>query len=151
MSAGNSQQGFTLVGALILIAFMGAGLAAFGGIASHAAQREKEAELLFRGNQYRQAIEAYYRKERKYPRALAELLEDKRYPTPARHLRKLYPDPISGTTEWGLVEAPGGGIMGVYSKSEAQPIKTGGFTLADKTFADAQRYADWQFFYQPLK
>jgi type II secretory pathway pseudopilin PulG len=151
MSAGNSQQGFTLVGALILIAFMGAGLAAFGGIASHAAQREKEAELLFRGNQYRQAIEAYYRKERKYPRALAELVEDKRYPTPARHLRKLYPDPISGNTEWGLVEAPGGGIMGVYSKSEAQPIKTGGFTLADKTFADAPRYADWQFFYQPLK
>jgi type II secretory pathway pseudopilin PulG len=149
MSAGNSQQGFTLVGALILIAFMGAGLAAFGGIASHTAQREKEAELLFRGNQYRQAIEAYYRKERKYPRALAELVEDKRYPTPARHLRKLYPDPISGNTEWGLVEAPGGGIMGVHSKSEAQPIKSGGFRLANKTFEDARRYADWQFFYQP--
>jgi type II secretory pathway pseudopilin PulG len=149
MSAGNKQTGFTLMGALIAIAVMGAGLAAFGQIASHAAQREKEAELLFRGSQYRQAIEAYFRKEQKYPRALAELVEDKRYPTPARHLRRLYPDPITGQADWGLMEAPGGGIMGVFSRSEAEPIKTGGFSLANKTFATATRYADWQFFYQP--
>lgn len=128
---------------------MGAGIAAYGEITSHAAQREKEAELLFRGNQYRQAIAAYYKKEQRYPKALAELVEDKRYPTPARHLRKLYPDPITGSNEWGTLQAPSGGIMGVYPKSEAEPIKTGGFTLADKAFADAKRYADWQFFYKP--
>jgi type II secretory pathway pseudopilin PulG len=151
MSAGKKQKGFTLVGALILIAFMGAGVAAFGQIASQQAQREKEAELLFRGNQYRQAIESFYRKQRTYPKALAELVEDKRFPTPAKHLRRLYKDPITGQAEWGLIDAPGGGIMGVYSKSEAQPIKNGGFTLADQTFNDALRYADWQFFYQPIK
>jgi type II secretory pathway pseudopilin PulG len=139
------------MGALILVAVMGAGLAAYGGLASHAVQRDKEAELLFRGNQYRQAIEAYYRKEQRYPKALDELIEDKRYPTPAHHLRKLYPDPITGRAEWGTMDAPGGGIMGVFSKSEAQPIKTGTFTLANKTFADAKRYADWQFFYAPQK
>ena len=49
------------MGALILVAVMGAGLAAYGGLASHAVQRDKEAELLFRGNQYRQAIEASLR------------------------------------------------------------------------------------------
>ena len=48
MNAGRKQQGFTYLGILILVAVMGAGLAAFGTIASHAAQREKEAELLFR-------------------------------------------------------------------------------------------------------
>jgi type II secretory pathway pseudopilin PulG len=150
MSAGKQQQrGFTLMGALILVAMMGAGLAAYGGIASHAAQREKEAELLFRGNEYRQAIERYYKKERKYPKALTELVEDKRYPTPARHLRRLYPDPVTGQADWALMNAPEGGIMGVHSKSEAPPIKSGGFTLANKTLADAPRYADWQFFYQP--
>jgi type II secretory pathway pseudopilin PulG len=148
MSAG-SQEGFTLMGALILVAVMGAGLAAYGGMASHVALRDKEAELLFRGNQYRQAIEAYYKKERRYPKTLDELVEDKRYPTPAHHLRRLYPDPITGRAEWGTMDAPGGGIMGVYSKSEAEPIKTGAFRLADKTFADAKRYADWQFFYGP--
>jgi type II secretory pathway pseudopilin PulG len=149
MSAGKKQTGFTLMGAMIMVAAMGAGLAAYGQLASHAAQREKEAELLFRGNQYRQAIESYYKKDQKYPRALAELLEDRRYPNPAHHLRKLHADPITGRPEWGLMEAPGGGIMGVYSKSEDAPIKTGGFTLANKTFADAKRYADWQFFYTP--
>jgi len=149
MSAGKKQKGFTLMGAMIMVAAMGAGLAVYGQMASHAAQREKEAELLFRGNQYRQAIESYYKKDQKYPRALAELLEDRRYPNPAHHLRKLHADPITGRPEWGLMEAPGGGIMGVYSKSEEAPIKTGGFTLANKTFADAKRYADWQFFYTP--
>ena len=151
MSAGSRQQGFTLLGLMILIAVMGAGLAAYGELASHAAQREKEAELLFRGNQYRQAIESYYRKERRYPGALAELVEDKRFPTPARHLRRLYADPVAGGTDWAVMEAPGGGIMGVHSKSEARPAKSGGFRLADKTFQDAQRYADWQFFYTPPK
>ncbi|OGA78200.1 MAG: hypothetical protein A3G81_31265 [Betaproteobacteria bacterium RIFCSPLOWO2_12_FULL_65_14] len=136
---------------LILVALMGGGLAAYGELASHAAQREKEAELLFRGNQYREAIASYYKKERRYPKALAELVEDKRFPTPARHLRKLYPDPVTGEGQWGLVEAPGGGIMGVYSKSEARPVKSGGFSLANKTFQDAARYADWKFFYTPPK
>jgi len=42
MSAGSRQQGFTLAGALILIAVTGAGMAAYGEMASHAAQREKE-------------------------------------------------------------------------------------------------------------
>ena len=146
---GVKQQGFTLMGALIMVAAMGAGLAAYGQMASHAAQREKEAELLFRGNQYRQAIEAYYKKDKQYPRKLEELLEDRRSPNPAHHLRRLYPDPITGRAEWGLMEAPGGGIMGVYSKSEDAPVKTGNFSLANKTFADAKRYTDWQFFYAP--
>lgn len=149
MSAGSRQQGFTLMGALILLALMGAGLAAFSELTSFTVQREKEAELLFRGQQYRQAIQSYYKKDRSYPKALAELVEDKRYPTPVRHLRKLYGDPMTGQPDWAIVEAPGGGIMGVRSKSEAAPIKTGNFSLADKTFADAARYADWQFFYQP--
>jgi type II secretory pathway pseudopilin PulG len=148
MSAGK-QQGFTLMGALIMVAAMGAGLAAYGQMASHVAQREKEAELLFRGDQYRQAIAAYYKKDQTYPRTLAELLEDRRYPNPVHHLRKLYADPINGRADWGIMDAPGGGVMGVYSKSEEAPIKTGAFSLANKTFADAKRYSDWQFFYTP--
>src|SRR5687768_4929903 len=69
MSAGR-QKGFTYVGFLIFVGITGAGLAAFGEIASHAAQREKEAELLFRGNQYRDGIASYYKKEQRYPQSL---------------------------------------------------------------------------------
>ena len=143
------QQGFTLVGMLVLVALMGVGLAGYGELASHAAQREKEAELLFRGDQYRQAIAAYFKKEQTYPRELALLLQDKRYPMPVRHLRKLYPDPITGKAEWGIVEAPGGGIMGVFSTAQDEPIKSGGFRPANNAFADAKHYSDWKFFHRP--
>ena len=143
-----SPKGFTLIGMLVVVAVMGAGLAAFGQVASHAAQREKEAELLFRGDQYRQAIASYYAKGKTYPAALGDLVQDKRFPMPVRHLRRLYPDPITGQ-EWGLVDAPGGGVMGVYSKSPAAPVKTGGFSPANQHFADAPRYMDWQFVHQP--
>jgi len=148
MSAGRAK-GFTYLGFLILVAITGAGLAAFSDIASHSALREKEAELLFRGNQYREGIAAYYKKESRYPQSLEQLLLDKRYPMPVRHLRRLYPDPMSGEADWGLVEAPGGGVMGVHSKSEAPPIKTGNFSLKDMEFEKAQTYADWKFIHSP--
>jgi type II secretory pathway pseudopilin PulG len=148
MSVGK-QSGFTYVGFLIFVAFAGAGLAGYSELASHTAQREKEAELLFRGEQYREAIASYYRKEQRYPKALAELLEDKRFPMPVRHLRRLYRDPITGQDEWGLVEAPGGGVMGVYSPSEETPIKTGNFSTKNQAFAEASTYAGWQFVHSP--
>src|SRR5918996_3662216 len=123
MSAGSKERGFTYIGLMIVVAIMGAGLAAFGQIASHAAQREKEAELIFRGDQYRAAIASYYKKEQRYPKALADLVEDKRYPMPVRHLRRLYDDPMTAKADWGLVEAPdGAGVMGVYSKADTAPI-----------------------------
>jgi type II secretory pathway pseudopilin PulG len=144
-----AQRGFTYLGFLLFIAVSGAGLAAYGEFASHAAQREKEAELLFRGEQYRDAIASYYKKEQRYPKALAELLEDKRYPMPVRHLRRLYREPITGQDEWGLVEAPGGGVMGVYSRSEDAPIKSGNFSLKNQEFSDSPKYADWKFVHVP--
>jgi type II secretory pathway pseudopilin PulG len=150
MSAGKPRErGFTYIGFMMAIAVMGAGLVAYGELASHSAQREKEVELLFRGEQYRAAIASYYKKEQRYPQTLADLLEDKRYPMPVRHLRKLYRDPVTGEEQWAVVEAPGGGIMGVHSKSEEAPIKVGNFSLANQEFVDKERYADWKFIHSP--
>jgi type II secretory pathway pseudopilin PulG len=146
MRAGR-QRGFTLIAGLLTVAAMGAGLAALATFASHALQREKEAELLFVGNQYREAIGAYFRKEQTYPTELAVLLQDRRYPMPVRHLRKLYRDPITGSADWALIKAPEGGIMGVHSKSEQVPIKSGNFLPRDRAFGEAKTYADWQFFH----
>jgi hypothetical protein len=76
MSAGSkAQRGFTYMAFLLFVASLGRGLAAYGELASHAAQREKEAELLFRGEQYRDAIASYYKKEQRYPAKLADLVE----------------------------------------------------------------------------
>jgi type II secretory pathway pseudopilin PulG len=148
------QRGFTYLALMIIVMVMGMGLAAFGTIYSQTARRDKEAELLFVGEQYRSAIESYYLKspgDRAYPKKLEDLVEDKRFPMPMRHLRRLYPDPITGSTDWGLVEMPNnGGIMGVYSKSEEKPIKQGNFMGArQEPFADAESYAKWAFTYSP--
>lgn len=148
MSAGRNK-GFTYIGFLIFIAIAAVGLAAYGEVASHATQREKEAELLFRGNAYQAAIGSYYKKEQRYPASLEALLEDKRYPMPVRHLRKLYADPMTGEPDWVLIDAPGGGVMGVRSRSEDAPVKTGNFLLKNQGFEGAQRYADWQFVHSP--
>lgn len=148
MSAGR-QRGFTYVAALIMVATMGAVAAAFGELTSHAAQREKEKDLLFVGNQYREAITAYYRRTpgafKRYPHTLEELLEDRRYPVPVRHLRRLYADPITGAAEWGLLRAPDGGILGVHSLSQEKPIKSGGFAYRDHLLEGASTYAEWRF------
>lgn len=147
------QRGFTYLGIMIIVMVMGMGLAAFGTIYSQTAQRDKEAELLFVGEQYREAIKSYYLKGpggQFYPKKLEDLVEDKRFPMPMRHLRRIYPDPITGSTDWGLVEAPGGGgIMGVYSKSEGKPIKQSNFSSKQAAFEDAASYTKWTFVHSP--
>jgi type II secretory pathway pseudopilin PulG len=141
------QAGFTYIGILITVAVMSAGMAAFAEVASHAMQREKEAELIFRGNQYLEAIASYHKLEGRYPETLGDLIEHKGMPI--RHLRRMYPDPMTGDADWGLVTAPEGGIMGVHSQSTDTPIKTGNFLSKNESFQDAASYADWKFIHSP--
>lgn len=154
--AGGARQhaGFTYVGLLITVAVFGVGLAATGQVWSTAAAREKERELLFIGNQFRNAIMSYHAGTPaggiRYPRSLEDLVDDRRMPVVRRHLRRLYPDPITGGEQWGLVPASDGGIAGVFSLSEKAPLKTAGFTGADAAFEKAERYSDWKFVYAPL-
>ena len=143
-------RGFTYLSVLFVIAMMGGGLALVGELWHSAATRDREAELLFVGNQYRKAIERYYLGgPRQYPRALEQLLKDARKPATERYLRRLYPDPVTGSGEWGLVKAPDGGIMGVHSLSEAAPVKSANFLARDKEFAGAAAYTDWKFVFVP--
>lgn len=117
------------------------------------ARREKETELLFVGNQIREALNLYYAhsppKALRQPLQLEDLLRDARTPTHERYLRKIYPDPVTGKGEWGIIRGGGGEIHGVHSLSERKPLKQGGFAKADKNFAGAQKYADWVFMATP--
>ncbi|MDH3289263.1 MAG: type II secretion system GspH family protein [Betaproteobacteria bacterium] len=138
--------GFTYLTSLLVVAIMATGLALVGEVWHTGAMRDKEAELLFIGNQYRKAIERYYLSgPGQYPRNLPDLLKDSRKPGTERYLRQIYPDPITGKAEWGTVKAPDGGIIGVYSLSEDKPLKSANFRLRDKTFEGAATYADWKF------
>lgn len=155
MASSRRHQGFTYVGLLIAVAVLGVGLAAVGQVWRTAAAREKERELLFIGNAYRSAIMSYYWATPaglvRYPRSLDNLLEDRRTPALKRHLRRLYPDPITGSDAWGLVPSPDGGVAGVYSRSEQRPLKTAGFFGVDTIFENSEKYSDWKFVYVQFK
>ena len=153
-----SSQGFSYLIVLFAVAALGAGLAAAGIVWEKAAAREKEKELLYAGNAYRNAIASYYERTpggvKSFPKSLEDLLKDPRLPVNVRHLRRMYRDPITNSVEWGLIPAPGGGIMGVYSKSEAHPVKMSNFDVPNVIFEERaiqlkekMTYQDWQFAY----
>lgn len=147
---GAGQRGFTYVTVLFAVAMMSAGLALIGEVWHTSSVREKEAELLHAGNEYRKAIERYYLSgPRQYPKNLADLVRDPRQPGTVRHLRRLYPDPITGKDEWGLVKSADGGLAGVYSLSEAAPLKSAGFAVRDASFEGKAKYSEWQFVFAP--
>lgn len=145
------EDGFTYLGLLALIVVMGVVLAGAAQVWHVAMKRDKEQELLFVGNQFREAIKRYYENSpamsRRYPSTLEELLSDPRYPSTQRYLRKIYADPVRGNVNWGLVKGPSGEILGVYSLSEDEPIKKANFSSADKGFEGRMKYADWKFMY----
>lgn len=147
------QGGFTYLGLLFAIAIMGATLALTGVVWHTVQQREKERELLFVGQQFRQAIALYYNRSagtvKQFPKSLDELLKDQRQLTTQRYLRRIYRDPITGQAEWGLVKTRDDRIMGIYSLSEDTTIKQGNFREAEKEFEGKTRYSDWRFVYTP--
>lgn len=94
------ENGFTLVGLLIIIAIATIMLAAAFPLWTSVVQREKEEELIFRGEAYKQAIQDFVRTFGRPPQKLDELVEME-----PRSIRKLYKDPMTEDGEWDLVHA----------------------------------------------
>ena len=119
--------GFTYLWLLFALAAAAAGLAALGERASMAVQREREAELMFRGQQIARAISAYRAatpgQAKRLPPSLQELLEDRRSERPLHHLRRLYADPFTGKPDWVLVKTEDGRIAGVHSRSAVPALR----------------------------
>lgn len=145
------QSGFTYLFVLMLVAFFGLGLAAAGQVWHTEAQRARESDLLFIGNQYRRAVQSYYELDKNAPRLpqrIEDLLQDDRKPE-VRHLRRAWRDPFTGDA-FELIPAPGGsGFIGVASRSTATPFRKAGFDPRDSAFADASTYAEWHFVFVP--
>jgi len=108
-------------------------------------KREKEAELLFRGDQIQRAIGNYFNKPgaKKYPPSLEDLLGDDT--TKKRYLRRVFKDPI--TNEDFELLGVNNVIVGVRSTNEDTPLKTGNFPKLYECFEEASTYKDWVFVY----
>lgn len=143
------QRGFTYLGLMLIVASMGAVLAATAQVWSTVVKREKERELLFIGEEFRKALKGFAAAARnvneRAPRTLDELIKDPRYPDTRRYLRKLYLDPMTGKREWGLQKDTRGGIVGVFSLSDAKPLKVADFSSPDRDFEGKTKYSEWIF------
>lgn len=147
---GTRACGFTYVGTLIMVGILSITAAATLRLGAVAHRRAAEQELLEIGDAFRDAFISYANATpvgmQRTPPSLQELVKDPRYPTPLRHLRKIFVDPVSGRAEWGTVPAiPGPGIVGVYSLAEGKPFKVGNFDVRFQEFEGKTSYHDWVF------
>jgi len=143
------QRGFALMAALLALVVVSLATIVAVDRARQDAQREREAQLLWIGNQYRMALHSYHDLNpaggvQQYPQRLEDLLADERGPALHRHLRQLYADPFTGKLDW-VLEREGGRIVGLHSSSSAVPVRRAGFSNANAGFASAKTYADWRF------
>ncbi|MES2130508.1 MAG: type II secretion system protein [Pseudomonadota bacterium] len=147
------EAGFSYVIVMFLVAVLSLLAARAMENTLTAERRQKEDELLRVGQAYRDAIRSYYEQSpgtaKVYPPTLEALLLDGRGTRLRRPLRKLFRDPMNSDAKWGVLEAEGGGVMGVYSLSTLKPIKTDGFPAELAGFTNAKHYSEWQFTYQP--
>ena len=91
------QQGFAMAALLVALAIMSLMLSMALPVWHHAAQREREAELIFRGEQYARAIVLYQRQiPGAYPPDVETLVE-------GRFLRRGYRDPMTAGGEFRLI------------------------------------------------
>ena len=113
-------------------------------------RRERETQLMFVGDQYRRALVSYRAATpagaaaTQFPASLAELLQDPRFPKTVRHLRQLYPDPMTGKADW-VLELAQGRITGLHSRSADSPLRHAGFPVEYAAFEKASTYQEWRF------
>ena len=163
----DATRGYAMAALLVTIGIMSAVMSVALPAWSHMAKREKEAELVFRGEQYARAVGLYQRKVAgAFPPSVELLLEQ-------RFLRRAYRDPMVENGEFRIlyqtsaVGVPGatgqeeadsaasarpaegafgsettagarGGIVGVVSRSEDSSLLQ---------YNGRDRYDEWQFVY----
>src|SRR5574341_733670 len=150
------DRGFTYIALLAAIVIMGIILGATGKYWSNVMLREKEEELLFRGDQYREAIRLYMHAVPgavRFPSSVDDLLSDSKL-TGKRYLRKKYKDPITGEDFVEIFAVTAGQarrLIGVRSPSDKEPVKQSNFPADPPYFKDFEgkkKYSAWQFIYR---
>jgi len=138
-----------MVALLVAIAVMAVLMSVALPVWRQASQREKEAELVWRGEQYDRAVQLYRKKfSAPGPPNLDILIEQK-------FLRRKYKDPITG----GDFEFKLAGALGNLPPGVAQPQRAAGQLIGGvKSKSKAKsirllngrdRYDQWEFVYKP--
>ena len=159
------NEGYTIVMLLVAASILAIGILAAVPLWQTQIQRENEDELIFRGNQYVEAIRRYQTKNPgQFPRTMDELYKK-------RYLRRLFPDPMTKGGKWdiliqqtrmapspartgvptqsgglqllavpeaGLSSVPNAGIVGVVSTSTKTSIRI---------YNEETTYDKWFFYY----
>ena len=131
-----SPDGYAMAVLLVGIAIMGIMMAVAMPVWHQAIQREKEEELIFRGNQYARAVGLFQRKNgNAYPPSLDVLVQQK-------YLRKKYKDPMTEDGVFQLIPAGAQqpGQSGVTMQSGGASGQQGSrFTLGQQTSQSMQQ------------
>lgn len=108
--------GYVLIMLMLVIALMGLGLMMAVPVWQTQIQRDNEEELIFRGNQYIEALRIFQLKNPgSFPKTLEELIEKK-------CIRRLYKDPMTPGGEWNLILYQ----EGVGGAGQQRPLTSGG-------------------------
>jgi len=149
------EGGFAYIALLASLAVIMMILTAASENISQTAKREREQQLFFVGEQFRNAIASYYENSpqgnKQFPSNFDELVRDNRNVKPMRHLRRLYRDPMTNDIEWGQIRNEQQQLVGVYSLSTEQVLITGfdrTFITADET-QGVLNYSNLKFIYSP--
>ena len=86
---GRGDRGYAMAALLVAMSVMAVLMSALLPVWTHLATREKEEELIFRGNQYARAVGLFQRKFANTPPPTLDVLVEQRF------LRKKYKDPIT--------------------------------------------------------
>jgi type II secretory pathway pseudopilin PulG len=147
------QRGAILMLLLVMVVVLGLAASMAGQSWRTTMQRAREVELLWRGQQYQQAIASYYaikRGPQMFPAKLEHLLRDPRFPDVVRHLREPYNDPMTGE-ELELITDPAQRIIGVRSSSDLEPFQQDGFPEELDKLKGKSSYREWEFVFVPAK
>lgn len=143
------QPGYVMAASLLLLLLLGLFTLTLVRKWEHEDRVLKERELLWIGQQFRAALTSYAIATPlgmpDEPGELADLLRDRRGRSEIQHLRRLYPDPMTGKADWAIVRSARGTIAGVHSTSQGRPLTRDGLWPVERQFEGAKRYADWVF------
>ena len=155
------EEGYSMASLLVILSVLSVALGFLLPVWETVVKREREAELIFRGEQYARAIGLYQRKyANAYPKSIDALLNE-------RFLRKKYIDPMTSDGQFELIfegeltqpnpnneslqtgftsrnlslgfDEESIGIVGVVSRSNKESLRV---------YKDKNHYNEWLFVWQ---